>query len=68
MCVKETSCPEVSFTHIKHIFDMKKSDNNHFGAYILLSPPSYYSNFGRFKIKSLIPRNLNLHDSTVYQS
>ena len=50
------------------MFDMGKTDNNHFRGYIYLCLPAYNSNFIYFEIKSLYPLSSNLGNSTVVMS
>ena len=45
------------------MFDRKKTDNN--GGYIFLCLPPYNSNCRHFEIKSVVPRTLNLQDSSI---
>ena len=63
--------PETVFTHSKHLFDRGKSVFFFFffflggGGYIFLCIPPCSLNFRYFGVKSTVPMNSNLRDSTV---
>ena len=75
LCVKETSLRRFFYTHTKHMFDRKKTDNNIFfcvcvcggGGGGICIFTSLYLNFQYVEIKALVHRTSNFPYLTVFE-